>query len=145
MLKRLLEERGFTVMLGSYPEIGYYVVDFHDPDVEREMVEAFAPYDRGRAELFARDTSRGSVAFYEKRTEGEMPMVAMRRPGAKGMLWESVTPPPEMKVTTVHLRGYDSLVSVHLHFEGVTEYADQIVRLADFIAKVRDAVKTFIR
>jgi len=145
LFKELLEAKGFTARLSSYPRIGYYVVDFHDPNVEREIVEKFAPYDREKVELYAWGASRGSVAFYARRTEGEFPIVTMRKPISKGSLWESLTPPAGIKITTLHLRAQDRLPSVHVHFEGVTETAHEIRELSEFVAKARDITKKFLQ
>jgi len=145
-LKEFLEQKGFTVEIKEFPRAGVAVIDFHDPELIREVIEAGEFIDRRKVERYIPFGAKGSVSFDSRGiTEGDIPVITLRRPDvAKGLLRVVLTPPKAIEITDVHLHGYDHLPSTHIHIAGVDLTLEDLEELADFIAKARGATRMFL-
>lgn len=143
-LREQLERRGFLAKVTEYPRRATALVDFHDPGLERELIKRGGPLDSEKVEYYTTWAGRGSIAFRDERTEGDVPVITMRKPGAAGWWRETLATPPRIEISEVHLHTYDGLPSTHLHIKGEGLTMSEIRELAGFIARARDVAKKFL-
>jgi len=135
----LLELREFHAEVHDYPLES--VVDFYDPKIRELVLKIAAPYDREKAERFVL-WSAGSMRFYDRTFEGDVPVMTVRPPEARGSWKETLEIPPEFKVKEVHWHLVDTLPTTHLHITGETV---DLLKLAAFLVHARDVTRKMAR
>jgi len=141
---RLLRLRGFEVQIFEYTRSS--VVDFYDPYLREKLVkkgvESRVYPDHIKARDYASVATRGSIAFYDSKIDGDIP-VSMLRPDIpkRSFLRMVVQEEKPTDITEVHLHMWDHRPTVHVHIEG--ENVD-LEKLVEFVCRIRDISRTFL-
>ena len=140
-----LEIKGFITRVYEYSP-NSIIVDFHDPDLEVELMEVAGRLNHLKGERYASIQTRGSIEFSiyndEYVVRGDIPVSMLRPIHPSEEFWrETIKEEKPADITEVHLHMWDHKPAVHIHVEG--KNVDP-TKLAHFITRIRDISKRFL-
>ena len=141
---RLLRLRGFIIEISRFARMT--AVDFYDPYLRDKLIEKGMKSrlyrDSRRVVEYATVATRGSIAFWDSKIEGDIP-VAMLRPDIPEIPFLRMVIQEEKpaEITEVHLHMWNHRPTVHIHIKG--EDID-LGKLVEFVCRIRDVSRMFL-